>query len=92
MVILVPPKSYDAAFFQNDAQTQTSYGTVNFTFQSYGPYVVKEWSNNQKFFLIKIIIILIKIKLLINQLLKELLWKIMYLNLCLKRKKLTHYL
>ncbi|OIJ45014.1 ABC transporter substrate-binding protein [Rice orange leaf phytoplasma] len=49
MVILVPPKSYDAAF-QNDAQTQSSYGTVNFPFQSYGPYVVKEWSNNQKFF------------------------------------------
>ncbi|GLH60663.1 ABC transporter substrate-binding protein [Paulownia witches'-broom phytoplasma] len=48
MVILVPPKSYDAAF-QNDAQTQSSYGTVNFPFQSYGPYVLKEWSNNQKF-------------------------------------------
>ncbi|WP_373402618.1 ABC transporter substrate-binding protein [Candidatus Phytoplasma solani] len=47
-IILVPPKAYDAAF-QNPEQTQNSYGTKEHPFQSYGAYIIKEWSPNQKF-------------------------------------------
>ncbi|MEZ0180340.1 ABC transporter substrate-binding protein ['Camptotheca acuminata' phytoplasma] len=47
-VKLVPPVAYDKAFVNNE-KTQNSYGTQKHPFQSYGHFVIKEWSPNQKF-------------------------------------------
>lgn len=47
IVTLLNPTAFDAGFTTPDKRTN-NYGTVDNKFVSYGPYVVKEWSQNAR--------------------------------------------
>ncbi|WP_100222499.1 ABC transporter substrate-binding protein [Vaccinium witches'-broom phytoplasma] len=50
LITLVPPKYYEESFENKAERKNNIYGTPKKPIQSYGPYVIKEWSPNQKYF------------------------------------------
>ncbi|KOR75611.1 oligopeptide ABC transporter, periplasmatic component [Candidatus Phytoplasma pruni] len=48
-ITLVPPRYYEESFENKAERKNNVYGTPKKPIQSYGPYVIKEWSPNQKY-------------------------------------------